>query len=44
MIKVEKRINLEKAHEYLTVSKNEIKGFIYDLVEQGTLEGEFQSN
>lgn len=44
MIKVEKRINLGKAQEHLGVPESEIKGFIYDLVGQGKLEGEFQGN
>jgi len=44
MIKVEKRINLEKAQEYLGVPESEIKGFIYDLFGQGKLEGVFQGN
>ncbi|TKJ18917.1 MAG: hypothetical protein CEE42_16005 [Promethearchaeota archaeon Loki_b31] len=44
MIKVEKRINLRKAQKYLGVPESEIKGFIYDLVGQGKLEGEFQGN
>ena len=44
MIKVEKRINLEKAQEYLGVPERETKGFIYDLFGQGKLEGVFQGN
>jgi len=42
MIKVEKRIKLTEANQYLGMNKNDIKGLIYDLVGEGKIDGEFQ--